>query len=85
MEYHLGIILKIICKTKSLKNKFYTKQASIYLTKANAAMRKVGSENTKNQQLQAGMRVNHERFERKKFYRLKGYRTTKKPLFSSMD
>ena len=49
-------------------------------------MSKVGSENTKNQQLQAGMRVNHERFgQGKKFYRLKDYQITKKPLFSSMD
>ena len=43
-------------------------------------MSKVGSENTKNQQLQAGMRVNHDRFGKVKFYKIEGLSDNKKAI-----
>ena len=43
-------------------------------------MSKVGSENTKNQQLQAGMRVNHERFGKGKILQIEGQSDNKKAI-----
>ena len=71
---------KLFVKPKRPKTKFIPKQAPKHLTKANAAMSKVGSENTKNQQLQAGMRVNHERFGKGKILHIEGLSDNKKAI-----
>ena len=63
-----------------LKSKFLTEQSPTNLTKANAAMSKVGNENTKNKQLQAGMHVNHERFGRGKILQIEGLSNNKKAI-----
>ena len=67
-------------KANRPKTKFIPKQAPTHLTKANAAMSKFGSENTKNQQLQAGMRVNHERFGQGKILQIEGQSDNKKAI-----
>jgi DNA helicase-2/ATP-dependent DNA helicase PcrA len=71
---------KLFVKPNRTKTKFTSKQAPTHLTKANAAMSKVGSENTKNQQLQAGMRVNHERFGKGKILQIEGLSDNKKAI-----
>ena len=71
---------KLFVKPNRTKSKFTPKQAPTHLTKANAAMSKVGSENTKNQQLQAGMRVNHERFGQGKILQIEGLSDNKKAI-----
>ena len=43
-------------------------------------MSKVGSENTKNQQLHAGLRVNHERFGQGKILQIEGLSDNKKAI-----
>ena len=65
---------------KHSKTKFIQKKAPAYLTKANAAMSKIGSENIKNQQLQAGMRINHERFGQGKILQIEGLPDNKKAI-----
>jgi DNA helicase-2/ATP-dependent DNA helicase PcrA len=50
------------------------------LTKANAAMSKLGSQNSKNNHLQAGMRVNHERFGQGKILQIEGQSDNKKAI-----
>ncbi len=71
---------KLFVKPNRPKTKFIPKQVPTFLTKANAAMSKVGSENTKNQQLQAGMRVNHERFGKGKILQIEGLSDNKKAI-----
>tara|TARA_B100000886_G_scaffold340523_1_gene310817 strand:+ start:6499 stop:8799 length:2301 start_codon:yes stop_codon:yes gene_type:complete len=71
---------KTFSTTKPSKNKLITKQVPTHLTKANAAMSKVGSENTKNQQLQVDMRVNHERFGNGKILKIEGQSNNKKAI-----
>ena len=43
-------------------------------------MSKVGSENSKNQQLQTGMRVNHDRFGKGKILKIEGLSDNKKAI-----
>ena len=62
------------------KTKFIPKQVPTNLTKANTAMSKVGRENTKNQKLQPGMRVNHERFGQGKILQIDGLSDNKKAI-----
>ena len=62
------------------KTKFIPKQVPNNLTKANTAMSKVGRENTKNQKLQSGMRVNHERFGQGKILQIEGLSDNKKAI-----
>ena len=62
------------------KTKFIPKQVPTNLTKANTAMSKVGRENTKNQKLQSGMRVNHERFGKGKILQIEGLSDNKKAI-----
>ena len=71
---------KHFVKPNRPKTKFIPKQTPNYLTKANAAMSKIGSENIKNQQLQEGMRVNHERFGQGKILQIEGLSDNKKAI-----
>jgi DNA helicase-2/ATP-dependent DNA helicase PcrA len=50
------------------------------LTKANAAMSKLGSQNSRNNHLQAGMRVNHDRFGQGKILQIEGQSDNKKAI-----
>ena len=50
------------------------------LTKANAAMSKIGNQHSNNTQLQAGMRVNHDRFGKGKILQIEGNTDNKKAI-----
>ena len=79
-NYFLDNTTKRFNKQVSPKAKFIPKHTPNNLTKANAAMSKIGSENSKNQLLQAGMRVNHDRFGQGKILRIEGLSDNKKAL-----
>jgi len=62
------------------KTKLIPKYNPTNLTKANAAMSKLGSQNSKNNHLQAGMRVHHERFGQGKILQIEGQSDNKKAI-----
>ena len=67
-------------KSNLKKQNLFLKKVPTNLTKANAAMSKVGSENTKNKQLKVGMRVNHNRFGQGKILEIDGLSDNKKAI-----
>ena len=71
---------KTFIKSSPIKTKSISEKSPFNLTKANAAMSKVGSENSKNQQLQTGMRVNHDRFGKGKILKIEGLSDNKKAI-----
>ncbi len=71
---------KLFEKSIPQKIKFTPKKAPKQLTKANTAMSKVGSENTKNKQLKVGMLVKHNRFGQGKILEIDGLIDNKKAI-----
>jgi len=71
---------KNFIKSSAVKTNSISKKSPFNLTKANAAMSKVGSENSKNQQLQTGMLVNHDRFGKGKILKIEGLSDNKKAI-----
>ena len=71
---------KTYIKSSAVKTKSISKKNPFNLTKANAAFSKVGSENSKNQKLKTGMRVNHDRFGKGKILKIEGLSDNKKAI-----